>query len=237
LRGYRLAAWSEPAEAAGGDTYDVVGLLQDPITGRFKLTDRQAERAIFLLADATGHGIGPALSVTQVRAMLRMALRRGDGIIPIVSNMNSQLADDLTEGRFITAWFGSLNVKRHELTSFSAGQAPFFHFNGADGTCKVYSADMPPFGLLDEMEATLPEPVRMNPGDLFVVLSDGLIEPQDADHNLYGKDRIVDLITRHLEDDPEDILKALIHDIETFTGGAPPDDDRTAIIIKREAQI
>jgi phosphoserine phosphatase len=62
--GYDLAAASVPAEETGGDIYDVVPVAD-------------ASSCVLLLADATGHGIGPALSVTQVRAMLRIAVRLG----------------------------------------------------------------------------------------------------------------------------------------------------------------
>ena len=77
LEGYDLAAWNEPADQTGGDTYDVIGLDDD--------------RAVLLLADATGHGIGPALSVTQVRAMLRMAVRISPDLSRIGTHMNQQL--------------------------------------------------------------------------------------------------------------------------------------------------
>lgn len=114
------------------------------------------------------------------------------------------------------------------------GQAPFFHFDGTNRSCTVYAADMPLFGVMEDADPSLPEPVRMNPGDLFVVLSDGLIEPHDAGGDMYGKDRVIDRITRHLDGHPERILEVLVKDIEAFAGGAPPDDDRTAVIIKRK---
>ena len=74
----------------------------------------------------------------------------------------------------------------------------------------------------------------MSPGDIVAVLSDGLIEPHDPDNKLFGKDRVIDLITARLDRTPEEILRALVDEIETFTAGAPPDDDRTAVIIKRQ---
>ena len=74
----------------------------------------------------------------------------------------------------------------------------------------------------------------MNPGDLFVVLSDGLIEPSDPQGRLFGKERVMDIIRSHHSDDPEQILTALINEIRIFTEDAPLEDDCTAIIIKRE---
>ena len=74
--GYEIETWSEPADETGGDTYDVIGNESDPTSS---LAPDQSDRAMFLLADATGHGIGPALSATSIRAMFRMLVRmRGE---------------------------------------------------------------------------------------------------------------------------------------------------------------
>ena len=234
IKGYQIAAWAEPAEQTGGDTYDVVGLRGSARDGSLRLTMKNVDSAVFLLADATGHGIGPALSVTQVRAMLRIAVRMGWDIAAIIKHVNAQLCWDLKEGRFISAWLGRLDAARHRLTSFSAGQAPFFHFDAANHTCRIFSADMPPLGLLEEARIEIGEPVVLNPGDLFVVTSDGLIEPSNAGGELFGKQRLIDVLKAHHLASPEDILAALLAEIERFTGNAPPDDDRTAIIIKRQ---
>jgi len=234
IRGYQIAAWAQPAEQTGGDTYDVIGLREPAAGGTVKLALKNAQSAVFLLADAAGHGIGPALSVTQVRAMLRMAVRMGWGITAIVQSMNAQLCWDLKEGRFITAWFGRLDAARNRLVSFSAGQGPFFHFEAASRACRVFSADMPPLGVMEEPPVKPGPPIELKPGDLFVVTSDGLIEPANADGELFGKQRLVEVLKTHHRGSAKEILAHLLAAIERFTGSAPPDDDRTAIIIKRQ---
>ena len=80
LDGYDCAGYSEPAEDTGGDTWDAV-----PI----------GSGAVFLLGDATGHGVGPAISVTQVRSMLRMALLLGADVQKLVDHLNRQLYSDM----------------------------------------------------------------------------------------------------------------------------------------------
>ena len=64
LEGYQIAAWNMQAEQAGGDTYDVIGLSQPTGDDYAQLALKKADIAVFLLADATGHGIGPALLAT-----------------------------------------------------------------------------------------------------------------------------------------------------------------------------
>jgi hypothetical protein len=109
VAGFAIAGWIEPAEETGGDTYDVIELTEGRRASAPEIASHRAGRAVALLADATGHGIGPALSVTQVRAMLRMALRMQEGLEVIAFQLNQQLHADLPEGRFITAWIGELD--------------------------------------------------------------------------------------------------------------------------------
>ncbi|NNL66169.1 MAG: SpoIIE family protein phosphatase, partial [Myxococcales bacterium] len=124
LPGFEIDAWLEPAEQTAGDSYDVIGYRRGPEPHTVQLTAGEAERAVLLMADATGHGIGPALSATQVRSMLRMAVRTGEPLANIVRHLNDQLHEDLGSGRFVTAWLGELDAATGTLRSFSAGQAP-----------------------------------------------------------------------------------------------------------------
>src|SRR5210317_961611 len=94
INGYGFAGAFSPTDQTGGDLYDFVPLSD--------------ERLFLLMGDATGHGIGPALSATQVRAMLRIALRLGADLDDVFVNINDQLVEDLPEDRFVTAFFGLL---------------------------------------------------------------------------------------------------------------------------------
>ncbi|MGB5176257.1 MAG: SpoIIE family protein phosphatase, partial [Thermoanaerobaculia bacterium] len=155
IEGFDLSAWSRPADETGGDSYDLIG-LQDAADGSFALTEGKADRAVLLLADATGHGIGPALSVMQLRAMIRMAARVGAGLSGIAEKINQQLHADLPQERFITAWIGLLDGPNRTLTSFSAGQAPLLHFVAAEDSCRVLGSNAIPFGLFPVMKTQIP---------------------------------------------------------------------------------
>src|SRR6185369_9443344 len=77
VSGYDVAGWCRPADETGGDIFDLI-----PAAGG---------GLMLLLGDATGHGIGPALSVTQVRAMLRVAMRLGADLGSAYTHINDQL--------------------------------------------------------------------------------------------------------------------------------------------------
>jgi len=232
LSGFAIEAWSEPAEETGGDSYDVVGYQSAPAGEPIVLTVADADRAVLLMADATGHGVGPALSVSQIRAMLRMAVRMGEELANIARHMNEQLCADLPEGRFITAWLGELNAANHTLRSFSAGQGPLLYYDAARASCQVIAADTVPLGVLNALDITIADPIRMKGGDIFAVISDGVFEAADPEGTLFGTERTVELIVAHHEQSPQQILSALRSAVDAFARGAPAADDRTAIIIK-----
>jgi serine phosphatase RsbU (regulator of sigma subunit) len=229
LDGFELDAWSEPAEATGGDIYDVVGLDGDAVAAG------RAARALLLLADASGHGVGPALSVTQVRAMLRMAARTGQDLPTTVQCMNAQLATDLRDGHFVTAWFGLLDARARTLASLSCGQAPILHYRAADDEWVVLAADTVALGVVEEVAARPPAPRVLGEGDIVAVLSDGILEAWNADREPFGAGRAMAVIREHRGASASAILAALREAVAAFTRGLPAEDDRTAIIVKRRA--
>ena len=107
-----------PADQTGGDTFDLVPLDE--------------HRLFVLLGDASGHGIGPALSATQMTGMLRVALRLGADLNAIFAQVNNQLVEDLPEEHFVTAFFGVLDTRTHAVGYHAAGQGPLLHFLRGD---------------------------------------------------------------------------------------------------------
>jgi serine phosphatase RsbU (regulator of sigma subunit) len=232
LKGFEIDAWSEPADETGGDTYDVIGYKATAGRRSSFLSIEDANKAMLLLADATGHGIGPALSVTQVRAMLRMAVRMGESLAKIAKHMNEQLHTDLYGGRFITVWLAKLDPKEHTLTSFSAGQAPLLHYHASQNRFDVLDADSPPFGILNTIDITIPDPIVLAPGDIFAVFSDGIFEASNGRKQQFGTERVMKVISKNRHKQSKQILAVLKKAVTDFTEGLPAADDRTALIIK-----
>jgi serine phosphatase RsbU (regulator of sigma subunit) len=230
LAGFDIAAWCEPAEATGGDTYDVIGI--DGKGGEV-VTAGAAERAVILLADADGHGVSAALCVTLVRAMLRMGVRGGLDLPAIVSRMNAQLAADLRDGHFVTAWFGQLDARAGTLTALSCGQGPILHYEAARGRCRALPTDAVPLGVLPEIELKAPAPLALAAGDLVAVMSDGIFDAENASGESFGPQRVTTLLEERHDASAAEILDAVTRAVGAFTDGATAADDRTVIIVKR----
>ena len=131
---YDMAGQFCPADETGGDTFDLVPL--------------DDHRLFVLLGDASGHGIGPALSATQMTGMLRVALRLGADLDSIFAQVNNQLVEDLPEEHFVTAFLGILDSAQHCVDFHAAGQGPILHFEAATNTCHWHAPTTFPMGYM-----------------------------------------------------------------------------------------
>ena len=145
---------------------------------------------LVVLGDATGHGIAPALSVTQMQAMLRMAFRLGADLETAFTQVNNQLAETLPGDRFITAFVGLLDASAHRMRFHSGGQGPILHFQAATGTCVRYKPTSFPLGAMPLTSLRPAVTLDMEPGDILVLLSDGIYEYEDAGGEQFGEERV-----------------------------------------------
>ena len=219
LPGYDVYGTFKPAELTGGDTFDLAALDQG---------------LLIVLGDATGHGIAPALSVTQMQAMLRMAFRLGANLETAFREVNNQLADTLASDRFITAFVGMLDASAHSLRFHSGGQGPILHFQAALGTCARYKPTSFPLGAM-RLSALRPVvTLHMQPGDILLLLSDGIYEYQGASGEQFGEARVEEIVRSHHGASMAQLSATLLNAVETFAAGAPQDDDITVVLVKRE---
>ncbi len=227
IPGYQMAGFNQPADETGGDIYDVVAL------GGEEESEDGPRAVILALADATGHGIGPALSVTQFRAMLRMGLRISRDLGELVRHVNNQLDEDLPDNRFVTAFIGALDPVKHEVAYHSAGQGPLLHFAARGAVCHFLPASGLPLGLMPDAKFDPPAPIRLAEGDALILLTDGFYERRDAGGKLFGKDRVGKIVCETMDRGPQAVLNRLLEEVHAFGDHTPPDDDLTALILHR----
>ncbi len=220
--GYEIAVYLQPAEETGGDACDVFAV---PGAG-----------TVLFIADATGHGIGPALSVTQARSMARVAMRCGVGLDQAMRHINAQLCEDLPAGRFITAFLGRLDADAHVIEFHSAGQGPLLHFHAASATGDFAEANGLPLGIMEyaPVEAVELGLAHLAPGDVYAVLSDGFFEAQNHDGEQFGNEAVLEVIRESTDKSAEQIIRRLLQVLAGHCGSRLPDDDRTALVVRRK---
>lgn len=219
VEGYDIAGWSVPADQTGGDIYDV--------------TDLPDGRVALLLGDATGHGIGPALSVTQMRAMFRMALRLEANLDQLFAQINHQLHMDLPGNRFVTAFLGLLDPRRHCIEYHSGGQGPLLHFHAADRQTQRLDASTLPLGVLADPPINRPRAFEFAPGDIVALISDGVFEYANPEGRQFGLEPVAELFAEHAEESADQLIQRIRDAVHRFACGAEQGDDMTMVLIKR----
>lgn len=218
--GYEVHGHFQPAEHAGGDLYDLA-ILDD--------------RLFILLGDATGHGFGPALSATQMQAMLRVAFRCGADLDTAYRHVNNQLTEDLPDNRFITAFVGFLDPASHRVRFHSGGQGPILHWKAHPKAPQWHVPTTFPFGVMDVEAAGEAGVLELEPGDVLALISDGVYEFSNARGEMFGDARVAQILSRcHAMPLPR-LTRTLLDAIAEFAGGAAQKDDITLVLVRRNA--
>lgn len=218
LERFEVAGWSAPAEETGGDGYDWM--------------TQPDGRTVVTLADATGHGIGPALLMAGCRAYARATLGLPGELAAQIGQLNKHLCHELRDGRFVTFAAAALDDADGTIELVSAGQGPIFRLIAAEDQIEPVSAHGLPLGVVcsEEFESTGRQ--RYAPGDLLVIASDGLFEASNAAHELFGAERFAELVRKHAHESPAELITTLRGAVEAHAHGTPPTDDRTLVVVR-----
>jgi phosphoserine phosphatase len=221
VRGLDAAGWTKPASINGGDVFD---LWKTP-DGRLGV----------LLADASGHGIGPAMVACQVRTLVRaLSEAAGPRADPfrLLSLVNARLVEDLPAGRFVTAFLGFFSPDG-TLDWCSGGHGPVLTCNGGRRGATSLDATLPPLGIVDELPPDPPPPARLEKGQALVVASDGITEAFNSDGEMFGDARLVETLSPRAADAPDQTIAALRSIVQQWQGKEDPQDDQTVVVVVR----
>lgn len=223
IPGYEIAAVSLPADATGGDYYDVIPMA----SGKVGL----------VVADVCGHGFGPSLLMASARAMLRGIAGREPTVEQMLSELAVVLYADLQRvRRFITFLYGTLDPVEHAFHYANAGHGPVvLHLNLQSGEYDSLVDDDArgcPLGWFNESYNAC-TPVRLAPGDLLILGTDGIVETR-RDGECFGMQRLCDFVLRRCRDPLPTILDGLVEASIAFNESSSPDDDFTLLILRRQ---
>ncbi len=219
ISGYEFGGAFAPTDQTGGDLYDFVPL---------------DEKHLFLLmGDATGHGIGPALSATQVRAMLRVAIRLNSSLDDAFIHINDQLCEDLPDDRFVTGFFGLLDATTNTVKFHSGGQGPIMHFHANENNYDWHPATTFPLGYMPQTDLGEAVSARLEPGDVLGLISDGIYEYENEAGVQFGQQGVIDIFNDNPGANAQQLVDLIINSARRHGGTAPQADDITVVLARR----
>ena len=203
----------------GGDFYDWVGL--------------GSGRVAVACGDVSGKGVAAALVMSMTRTALRSALHSAadQSTSSVLARATRSLYDDLTRlSMFVTVFMGRYDADARRVTFISAGHAGMI-YRPAGGTAALLGATDAPIGMLD-VTTGQEQDLRLGPGDLLVIASDGYYEARNPAGEQYGFERMMQDVDDSA-DRPLDEVWAHLHDqVGRFRAAAPQDDDQTLLIMR-----
>jgi sigma-B regulation protein RsbU (phosphoserine phosphatase) len=214
--GLEARAVIEPAREVGGDLYEVVRVSDD--------------RVVAALGDVSGKGIPAALfmavAVTILRTLSRQFAEPGE----ILSRLNDELAEQNPRGMFVTMQCLVFDLKQrrvsgagaghHQLVVLTPGQAPRLAFPSTGRP-----AGLIPFNPVEQ------EALPLEPGQTFVMFSDGVSEAMNMAEDFYGEDRLLATLGALNGTAPGDVVNRVLADVRTFAAGAKQSDDITVLAV------
>jgi phosphoserine phosphatase len=221
IAGYDVHGAFLPTGRAGGDLFDLAR-----INGQL----------LILMGDAAGHGFGPALSATQMQAMLRVAFRCGASLDEAYVHVNNQLAEDLPDDRYVTAFMGFLDPQRHSIRYHSGGQGPILHFRASTARCEWRPPSTFPVGVMQIERAGEAQALELEPGDALVLLSDGIYEYENRHGVQFGHERVGQVLERHHRLPAAELARQILSATFEHGGGAAQEDDITLVIVQRKTR-
>lgn len=220
--GFDIAGRSLYSDVVGGDYYDFIPLPRDD--GRTRLG--------IVVGDVSGHGIGAALIMTSVRALLRSYAEDDTTLQPVMRAVNRHVAADATAGRFVTLVYLVLEPETRRLRWISAGHGPLLFFDRTTGAFEELAALDIPLGVNPDWSFQENARDRWPESGLLALGTDGIWETCNAAGEAFGREGLTDVIRAHAHLPAAEICDAVMAALNSFADGKPPTDDVTLVIVK-----
>jgi len=216
IPGFDIAGAVFPAEETAGDYYDFIPMPDDCLG--------------LVVGDVTGHGLGPALLMAELRAYLRALASSRPHSGEILMLANRFLSGDLEDHRFVTLFFIRLDIEKRSFTHASAGHCAFLI--KASGEVVDLKSTGLPLGLISDTIINTSFPQDLEPGDILLIPTDGFQEAHTKTNDLFGLKRILKLVKENREKTSAEIIEELHKAVCEHVGSESTPDDMSAIIVR-----
>jgi sigma-B regulation protein RsbU (phosphoserine phosphatase) len=220
-KGMDIAGRTAACRTVGGDYYDYLSFPD----GRIGM----------IVGDVAGKGMPAALLMSSLQARVKVLFEDGDHLAEKITRLNKATTAHCPDNRFITFFMTIADPATGELVYTNAGHNPPVLVRNApsgDRNFDLLEGGGMILGILP-MSQYQEFRVKMEPGDILVLFSDGVTEAVDPDDQDFGEQRLADLVASLRDRPAKEIVEAVHAEVARFTQGAPPADDITVVVARR----
>jgi sigma-B regulation protein RsbU (phosphoserine phosphatase) len=216
---FEITGYCLPADQVGGDYFDYFYRNEDHLD--------------IIIADVSGHSIGPALFMVEARSAIRSQASRLGTPSETLGVLNNFLFEDLDNSDyFITLFYLQYDITSRQLSFANAGHPPPLLHSPFQSECRQLDAEGMILGVrknvIFEEKTTI-----LNEGDLLLLYTDGLTEAENPDGEFFGVERASDIFIQYAQLSPEKIIDAMLKHLKQFCQSESFNDDITLMIFKR----
>jgi sigma-B regulation protein RsbU (phosphoserine phosphatase) len=220
IPGYSLFAANDASRAVSGDFYEFQG--RD-----------EGDEQVIVIADVSGKGMAASLLAASFDALLMGPIEVGQPTDQICTKVSRRLFKKSPPERYVTAFIAALDPGSGRLSYTNAGHNPGLLFRG-DGTVQRLEANGMPLGLFPLVEYERVE-TTLARGELMLLYTDGITEAANPHGEEFGIDRLQNVVARYTREPLVAVAVAIETAVEVFADGTPFGDDRTMVLLRREA--
>jgi phosphoserine phosphatase RsbU/P len=219
IPGLDVAARLQYCEETGGDYIDVI--------------KGGEERICIVVGDVTGHGIGAALLMATVRALVRGHYESKDDLTKTMNAVNCSLSADVgNTGRFVTLFILEIDRISRRLKWVRAGHDPAWLFSIATGSTTYLDGPGIALGVDGEFSYSENKSDRLDPGDIILVGTDGIWETARPDGDFFGKRRMEKIVSENAHRSASEICNAVMTAVNRFREDAKQEDDVSIVVVR-----
>ncbi|MFN7975443.1 MAG: PP2C family protein-serine/threonine phosphatase [Acidobacteriota bacterium] len=213
--GATVAGRLKPMSEVGGDTYDWMTLSDHEL--------------FVMIGDVSGHGLRPGLLAAMAKACLMTKVTHDTGHPAILQALHKVALGAMDRRLFMTVSLATFDFTAHTVTLSSAGHPPTLRYR--DGAVAELGDATYPLGVREQREFTS-RVHDLAAGDVYLLISDGVVEGRNGNGDVWGYDRLCDSLARHASRPAEEILDGILDDLHSYCGNRPQDDDITLVVVQ-----
>jgi serine phosphatase RsbU (regulator of sigma subunit)/dihydrofolate reductase len=245
VAGVEIAAHCRPAQAVGGDYYDLIDVRVgspleaghangEEIASASRAPAQSCDRLGIAIGDISGKGMSAALLMASLHASLRgQVLSNAGDLGTKMANVNRLLYEASDSNRYATFFYAELDCASRTLHYVNGGHNPPAVLRKEDSNWRVLRlTDGGPVVGLFAGAVYREQTLRLLPGDIFLAFTDGISEAMNASGDDWGEDQMIVEAQAHAELTAEELLQRLFRAADAFAAGAPQHDDMTLVVLR-----